>query len=71
LLNLVLFLLALAIRYRGLRAELMLQAAVTRQAEQRVMEEQATSRAKSDFLATMGHEIRTPMNGVGGFTNHA
>ena len=42
-----------------------------RQAEQRVMEEQATSRAKSDFLATRGHEIRTPMNGVGGFTNHA
>jgi hypothetical protein len=71
LLNLVLFLLALAIRYRGLRAELTLQAAVTREAEQRVMEEQATSGAKSDFLATMGHEIRTPMNGVGGFTNHA
>ena len=70
-LNLVLFLLALAIRYRGLRAELILQAAVTRQAEQRVMEEQAPSRAKSDFLATRGHEIRTPMNGVGGFTNHA
>jgi signal transduction histidine kinase/DNA-binding response OmpR family regulator len=29
---------------------------------------ESTTRAKSDFLATMSHEVRTPMNGVLGLT---
>ncbi len=32
---------------------------------------EATSKAKSDFLATMSHEIRTPMNGIIGMTDLA
>lgn len=68
LLNIVLFLVALAIRYRGLQAELAVQAAASRRAEQRAMEEQAANRAKSEFLATISHEIRSPMNAVLGFT---
>ncbi len=30
---------------------------------------EATSQAKSDFLATMSHEIRTPLNGVAGLAD--
>lgn len=35
-----------------------------RQAENRLLEEQASSDAKSHFLSVMSHEIRTPLNGV-------
>jgi len=40
-------------------------AASQQAAEQRLREDaEATSRAKSDFLAMVSHEVRTPMNGV-------
>jgi len=55
-------------------AELNLQEANTRLAEQSVVatrlasEAEQASRAKSAFLANMSHEIRTPMNGILGMT---
>jgi signal transduction histidine kinase/DNA-binding response OmpR family regulator len=39
------------------------------QAKIRLKEEEASNKAKSQFLATMSHEIRTPMNGVLGMTD--
>jgi two-component system, sensor histidine kinase and response regulator len=45
-------------------------AAASQQAAERQLRvvAESTTRAKSDFLATMSHEVRTPMNGVLGLT---
>ena len=56
-------LLGIAILALGLRARLRRRHAWQLTEQRRALAEQA-SRAKSDFLATLGHEVRTPMTGV-------
>lgn len=68
-LNSILFLLALATRYRGLQRTLDQRESERKEAERRAAQEQAANQAKSEFLATLSHEVRTPVNGVLGFSN--
>jgi signal transduction histidine kinase/ActR/RegA family two-component response regulator len=68
-LQMTLFLVALAARYRAWQNEAALREAARHDAERRAGEEAAANRAKSEFLAMMSHEIRTPMNGVLGFNS--
>jgi len=58
----------LVARVQARTQELQNEIAERRRAEEQA---QATSRAKSAFLAHMSHELRTPMHGIIGMTNIA